>query len=614
MISNNNNFQFNYASYIASFIKTLSIFILSGFIFIISSRVFYNEDGMILKYLRSTEQKNKSNINENNKEIEKYWKEYEFINNISYIKFGGEWSNLYFPNQEYSFRDKKGEAKIEFTRANNSNNENENRKENNFLVSILIKEGEYIDRYIRTNLTVSFPQLFLENIISGSELKFQNENIEIEFTLFIFLQKQFVYSKNNTNFTLTFFPKEKIIIHGFEGAFISKYSKLNLSIVSPEFGVNIEAEMEFSKDLPKKIRNYSFILSIIAISEIFVTLILLIEIRDNSQLGINLDLFTIIISLIFKSYICSVNFFLSITTNEEGISSEYGITSIIYFFSFSGFELRLLFFAWRARYQELFFTNPNQFKRKLILFYFYFYSILFFNLIFIRKIISNTYFCFALFTGTWIFQIIYSVKNSTKPPMSKKYILISTIGRLYLPIYLKGYSENSFELRPNYLKVFFIILIVVLESIILCIQKDYGAKSILPKCMKTLPYNYYRDSININEHIAKNPDCAICLEDLNESIENNNMLFLNSSENNIILKNSQNLRSEKTNQFMNYLKNLKIILMCKNCLNTIFGSQSKRKKYMITPCDHIYHAKCLEQWMEIKNVCPYCKAIIPPIE
>ena len=30
-------------------------------------------------------------------------------------------------------------------------------------------------------------------------------------------------------------------------------------------------------------------------------------------------------------------------------------------------------------------------------------------------------------------------------------------------------------------------------------------------------------------------------------------------------------------------------------------------RFMLTPCKHIYHIKCLSKWMENKLVCPLCK-------
>eukprot|EP00639_Heterosigma_akashiwo_P001533 CAMPEP_0194563730 /NCGR_PEP_ID=MMETSP0292-20121207/3668_2 /TAXON_ID=39354 /ORGANISM="Heterosigma akashiwo, Strain CCMP2393" /LENGTH=195 /DNA_ID=CAMNT_0039412717 /DNA_START=979 /DNA_END=1565 /DNA_ORIENTATION=- len=33
--------------------------------------------------------------------------------------------------------------------------------------------------------------------------------------------------------------------------------------------------------------------------------------------------------------------------------------------------------------------------------------------------------------------------------------------------------------------------------------------------------------------------------------------------------------------------------------------------YMLTPCDHLFHAACLAQWMAIKMECPTCRAAAP---
>ena len=45
-----------------------------------------------------------------------------------------------------------------------------------------------------------------------------------------------------------------------------------------------------------------------------------------------------------------------------------------------------------------------------------------------------------------------------------------------------------------------------------------------------------------------------------------------------------------------------------------YGRKNYKKKYMITPCDHVFHTVCLEKWMKLKNECPYCKGALPPID
>lgn len=33
----------------------------------------------------------------------------------------------------------------------------------------------------------------------------------------------------------------------------------------------------------------------------------------------------------------------------------------------------------------------------------------------------------------------------------------------------------------------------------------------------------------------------------------------------------------------------------------------------VTPCDHIFHARCLQRWMDIKMECPTCRRSLPPL-
>ena len=34
------------------------------------------------------------------------------------------------------------------------------------------------------------------------------------------------------------------------------------------------------------------------------------------------------------------------------------------------------------------------------------------------------------------------------------------------------------------------------------------------------------------------------------------------------------------------------------------------KPYMITPCNHVFHSDCLEEWFKMKKECPNCRTEI----
>jgi hypothetical protein len=38
-----------------------------------------------------------------------------------------------------------------------------------------------------------------------------------------------------------------------------------------------------------------------------------------------------------------------------------------------------------------------------------------------------------------------------------------------------------------------------------------------------------------------------------------------------------------------------------------------RRAYMVTPCRHVFHTKCLEGWFKYKLQCPICREELPPL-
>jgi hypothetical protein len=41
-----------------------------------------------------------------------------------------------------------------------------------------------------------------------------------------------------------------------------------------------------------------------------------------------------------------------------------------------------------------------------------------------------------------------------------------------------------------------------------------------------------------------------------------------------------------------------------------FDYNSNKKPYMMTPCRHYFHTKCLESWFKQKKECPSCRQYI----
>jgi len=59
-------------------------------------------------------------------------------------------------------------------------------------------------------------------------------------------------------------------------------------------------------------------------------------------------------------------------------------------------------------------------------------------------------------------------------------------------------------------------------------------------------------------------------------------------------------------------------LFCRKVYNIMFKFYEyrviKKKQFLLTPCQHPFHSKCLESWLKEKRECPTDRTAIPIIE
>ena len=538
---------------------------------------------------------------------------YEFIDSISHTYYG-DWENLYLKKNNFKF--KSGNSDIDFYEEGKENFLFNLKQKNcsNLSAYFSLKDGIYEDNYIEGNFTFNFKNFSLpENLDKDSfSIIIPNTSFSYAFGEYIDLSKK--KTINNTFINITFYKELKMFHNRMKYELSSTdYSKVSVYILSQtlknnnismnnnitqnisesqkyerEFEVYFEAEAHGSYSYPEKILNYSIIFSIFAYIEIIYTARYLMSANEYHQISLDTDIYTIIIQIMWSSIICCGNFFLALSQNN--LLFEYGMPTILYFCLFSIFLLRILYFAWRARNIDLIYRDMRIFKKKLIRFYLSFYCVLFFTLTSVKIWYSYFFMTFLLFLGTWIGQIIYSARMGTKPPMAYSYIFFVTLFKMFIPIYLKCYPNSIFSFRPNYLKVIILDGVLLIEAIILSLQKLIGPKFFLSKKYKQPKYDYYRKKSEINEADLEQ-QCVICLENIGK-ITSEFKIEKNKD------KNEKFNLEKKINDFITKIKN----------------KNKNDKPLMATPCHHIFHSRCLELWLEQKNECPYCRAKIPPLE
>ena len=543
-------------------------------------------------------------VNSNITELALY---YEFVNNITYLSYYGRWDN--FNIDQNNFLDKTGDIEINLQKKKTDNflfNLNQKNNNSNISASFVIKDGEYIDNYILGNFTFNFKNIPLISNLNKDNFSIILQNVSMSYAHGQYMDIGKKKMLNNTFINMTFYKKPISFLNKITHfATSTDYSLVNFHIKTVpiqeknnekekknkneinNFEISFRGKAYGLQNYSTQILNYSILLTVAAFIEIYFCTKFLLIINENIQMALNTDLYTIFMQIMWSALICGVNFFLSLT--YEPLTYEYGMPSMVYFALFSIFLLRILFIGWKSRYMDLIFNDMVQFRKKLFRFYLIFYCLLFCTLISIKIWYTYFIFTFFLFVSTWIFQIYYSAKTGTKPPMPYSYIFVASLFKILIPIYLKAYDNNIFSLRPNYFKVFICVFVVLIEAIIVSLQKLLGPKFFIPRKYRQQSFDYYKSSDEIPEN-AKNNECVICLENL----EN---LRVNMDEDDDFF-NKENV---------NYIEKLAMMIQRWNKVKN-------SKPYMKTPCGHIFHSRCLETWLEVKNECPYCRQRIPPLE
>ena len=564
-------------------------------------------DDNLFNYRRELGTTNK-NINSLKEDISLYMdKGYSFILNLTSHEYTGNWSQLSIKDDKFfDSKINEGIADLYFNKIKPNNNQNSisilsKTKINPFRIDIVIKEGKYIDKFIRVNFTF----FFNHNIIIYSDVQEKIEIRNVNSTIDLYKGK-FLSSKSKEpvilgNVTLILMREDYLNSPTFKKRDYSPFNKANILISSLDLNLTLNTKISNNDDY-NHVKAYSFIVTFLGLIEIYYCSKLLIKISSNDEIANQLSLITIAINCCLKLVNCVIHFYLSMRITEGELSYQFGIIAIIYFFNFVGFELKLLLLILRIKNE--FGGNRNFYRKNMICLYLLIYTsftFIFFN---IGECITNYHLIIIAYIFSWLGQILLSIFKNSRPPMSRLYIVWHSISRLFLPIYAKAFSKNLFDLRPSYLKVAILIIIICVEAIVLILQKGLGPRFIIhKKCRKQNQiFDYYRDKVNIEKHVSQNPLCVICLENLNVEVDEN---F------NKIKKKKKPKTLER--KIMNVLYLDVLNRKIKNCIQYLEGAYPK-KKYMITPCDHVFHTVCLEKWIKIKNECPYCKNEIPQVD
>ena len=509
----------------------------------------------------------------------------EFIKNLSYINYEGEW----FEQNDFNLN---GLLYLQFSKNKNLN------------LIIRLTEGSYIDNWKIIYNEIPIKKLKIEDKIYYNYVLFEGEFIsEIENGKIF--ERENLYSNCKTYLTLNFTKNINKTINfkeNIKGILKTKCSNLK------EFNIQINIKRKNPILENNNIRNYSILTIFISLLMILNTNMIKYKLNNSENFANGISLFTIYENIIWNSYGCLCHFFL--TLNYPTYLYYFIFPTIVYFLNFSFTDLKFLYTIWRLKYQKDL-ADINLIKRKLIQLYFTFYLGMFFSLFFVTKFFFYKPYIIIGILLTWTPQIIFNIYYDNRISLPWSYIILTSIYRLFIPCYFRLNKNNFFLISPDYFFSFFIISLMIFQIFILYCQSIKGSRFFLPNKFRKNYFDFYKNKKEIlflNPN-ANNIECVICLNNIFNEIDNiynakfviNDYITLDENEHIQILRKNYiyNLYEEKNNNWKN--KYFSLFNFNKRNINI------DNKKYIMTPCKHLFHSKCLEMWLQRKKECPNCR-------
>jgi len=240
--------------------------------------------------------------------------------------------------------------------------------------------------------------------------------------------------------------------------------------------------------------------------------------------------------------------------------SSLSFTALFKFIIFAVLQSQLVIRVWNEHYPSEDFDSVRVIIRRL-------YSRIHVSLFFatllcgiFSEYLPVTVFLYQLY---WIPQIVSDVRRGTRNSLTAEYILTMSLTRLWLPVYLWGARDSFVDGRlyaalpdaPFFGFAFFLVLVQISQVGLMFSQKKLGPRWFVPWLLLPHVYNYYR-AVPTDPEQGGSRECVICMGAID-------------------LKNGD--------------------------------------RTAVTPCLHVFHSTCLDQWLEVKLECPTCRRDIPPI-
>lgn len=208
-----------------------------------------------------------------------------------------------------------------------------------------------------------------------------------------------------------------------------------------------------------------------------------------------------------------------------------------------------------------------------------------------------------MFYSVWVPQIYRNITKGFRKSFLWSFMLGTSFLRLMPLYYVCLYRKNVVDHHYDPVLALSVTVWISVQLLVMGLQKIFGARFFLPRGYLPILYDYHPVLYHGDVESDLGIDIAQTMSEQTQPI----------SDREPLLKRPVARPNVDCAICMNPVE---LVILSKENPGTSGESAAlllARQKYMVTPCQHVFHTECLERWMRTRLQCPICRNPLPPL-